>query len=464
MDTMIYLPEQLEVYSELDLATLFSWHSGLDDSDVSNSDYIQCSIEQYQLLRRCSEKQDVAEWNQWRLNHPEEKILLCGADLSNFNLKNIDLSRAKLRFAICKSTNFYCGKFDGAIFAFANLQEANFSYTSCRHSLFHISNLRNANFNSAKCQKACFSLSDCRNMKMVDASCQNIDFSYAKCDNATFTKANCQDSHFSQSNCREAKFLLSTCFNADFFLPSLERAAFQNALFDSSTQFTGITIADNTNFSATNLEIPLFEPGTKAKIEHIIRQSNWREWARNTMSHISFSNFTASLKSCAIGAYVYMVMLFWFISDYGYSTKRVLFCFFWLVLLFGCLYTLYPSMLAINGSPLEQGHPTQMLLFAMSTMVTLGFSNINVTLLNGSPHLGGMLAVSANLMFGYFMLAVLVTRLAIIFQTLGPAYVIPKKKEQVDSSRCTSEEANTLDGKEWDIAKHYESLVKMKRG
>lgn len=73
-----------------------------------------------------------------------------------------------------------------------------------------------------------------------------------------------------------------------------------------------------------------------------------------------------------------------------------------------------------------------MLAFATSTMVTLGFSEINVAIdpVTNRASFPGMLAVTSNLMAGYFMLAVLVTRLAILFQTLGPGYVVEKKRDK----------------------------------
>ena len=64
----------------------------------------------------------------------------------------------------------------------------------------------------------------------------------------------------------------------------------------------------------------------------------------------------------------------------------------------------------------------------VNPLLTLGFSNINVSVVNDLPNTWGMLVVSMNLIVGYFMLAVLVTRLGILFQSLGPGYVAKKKK------------------------------------
>jgi hypothetical protein len=39
------------------------------------------SQQQYDMLKRCSEKKDMTEWNQWRNHNPAQDILLEGADL-----------------------------------------------------------------------------------------------------------------------------------------------------------------------------------------------------------------------------------------------------------------------------------------------------------------------------------------------------------------------------------------------
>jgi len=128
--------------------------------------------------------------------------------------------------------------------------------------------------------------------------------------------------------------------------------------------------------------------------------------------------------------YLFPVRFFWYVSDYGYSTGRVIKFFIFFILLFALLYTFLPQMLMLNNNPIDVPFPERFLLmlaFATSTMVTLGFSNINVAAVGGQPDLAGMLVVSCNLIVGYFMLAVLVTRLAILFQSMGPGEPRNKK-------------------------------------
>ncbi|MBA7591004.1 hypothetical protein ES708_33149 [subsurface metagenome] len=39
------------------------------------------SQEQCDMLKRCSEKEDITEWNEWRVNNPEKDVLLERANL-----------------------------------------------------------------------------------------------------------------------------------------------------------------------------------------------------------------------------------------------------------------------------------------------------------------------------------------------------------------------------------------------
>ena len=74
------------------------------------------SQEQYDMLKRCSEKKDMTEWNQWFWEHIEEKILLENADLGGANLKNALLLEANLEKAYLKDANLEYAKLMGAKF------------------------------------------------------------------------------------------------------------------------------------------------------------------------------------------------------------------------------------------------------------------------------------------------------------------------------------------------------------
>jgi Ion channel/Pentapeptide repeats (8 copies) len=68
------------------------------------------SQEQYDMLLRCSEEQDITEWNEWREANPGEEILLEGAGLQEAHLEGASLYRAH---------------FEGADLRLAHLEDAN---------------------------------------------------------------------------------------------------------------------------------------------------------------------------------------------------------------------------------------------------------------------------------------------------------------------------------------------------
>jgi len=84
---------------------------------------------QYEMLIRCSEKQDITKWNQWRGNKKEVSILLKGAELARANLESADLRGAILRGADLRSANLMGvdlvkGNLKGADLEGANIEKA----------------------------------------------------------------------------------------------------------------------------------------------------------------------------------------------------------------------------------------------------------------------------------------------------------------------------------------------------
>lgn len=342
-----------------------------------------CDLEQYAMLLRCSEKKDMTEWNEWREANPWVEIRLQGANLI-------------------------------------------------------VMQLQGANFSSAQCQGANFSMADCRGVNFSSAQCEGANFAGAGCGGANFALARCQGADFNGAYCQKAHFWLAHCQGTLFFKAYCQGANFEMAEFNSSTNFLLCTIDDTSRFSYSALAIIKIDPAKKALIGYIVRRDAWESWY--VMHDVSLKNaFQApgchkvgNLLSCLwtwVG--LCFVKFFWYVSDYGYSTGRVIKCFFIFILLFSALYTCFPDMLTLNNHEMKSTLPWrffQMLIFAAATMVTLGFGNINASIGTEVTHLLGMIVVTCNLIVGYFMLAVLVTRLAILFQSPGPGEPRTKKK------------------------------------
>jgi len=100
---------------------------------------LRCDRWQYKFLKECSEKgeEGIKEWNQWREEHPDEDIILEGANLNRAylegaKLQNAVLWEAKLQRAILRETclqgaNLKRAHLQGAEFGRAKLQGADFS-------------------------------------------------------------------------------------------------------------------------------------------------------------------------------------------------------------------------------------------------------------------------------------------------------------------------------------------------
>jgi len=275
--------------------------------------------------------------------------------------------------------------------------------------------LQGANLREGYYQGADFSFIHCEGADFFWAHCKGADFSGAHCERAIFYMAHCEGAFFYRAHCEGADFSGGYCEGTFFCL----------ADFDGKSDFYACDFGEITDFRLTNLGAVKIEPGKRAFLERNIRRFNWEDWYKKTA------------KGILSRSQVEIVRLFWWISDYGYSTGRILLAFAVCIVFFACLYTFGPeSMLRIGDHPLiysgffdRIAHLPQMLFFAAATMVTLGFGNVNAA----HDSLFGMFAVALNLMIGYGLLAVLVTRLAVLFQTMAPGYVPKKSGDKTDS-------------------------------
>lgn len=67
------------------------------------------SQKHYDLLKSCSDKKDMTEWNEWRENNPNEDILLEGQDFTGWYLKGADLYKGGIIDTKSLSIQIYKG-------------------------------------------------------------------------------------------------------------------------------------------------------------------------------------------------------------------------------------------------------------------------------------------------------------------------------------------------------------------
>lgn len=212
--------------------------------------------------------------------------------------------------------------------------------------------------------------------------------------------------------------------DADLRLAHLEGAKCVMAVVDGSTFLWECKVDRDTDFTGVGLDSARIDPARKQLLQYNIRRINWERWYKKNR------------------LWQWPIRMFWWVSDYGRSTGRVLFTFFSLALLFAAIYytcgLASPPGIVSNLFEDAQGPvpgwlvPFRALYFSIVTMTTLGFGDMYAE--TGS--LWGHLLLTVQVLLGYCLLAALVTRLAILFTAGGPAgNFAPKKRPETEHGK-----------------------------
>ena len=342
------------------------------------------SQEQYDMLKRCSDKKDMTEWNQWRENHPDEVIWLQGRSFNNWWLQKANFMHWKR----CKSntyTHFGEVHLEGTHFEWANLQ------------------------------KAIFAGAEMEDTRLWSAHAEGADFNGTKLMDAELGVAHFEGCDFSDSNLHNARFTPSWLNGTKFTKSDLRGCSMRACVVDGSTRFWECIINRHsknerfTDLTGVPLDNVIIDPATKQLLEYNIRRMNWEEWYREH----------PKLK--------WVAKLFWLISDYGISEKRIIKVFLVLVFIFSLIYYLWgqiaspgilDNLFTDRNGDVVPGWiaPWRVLYFSIITM-TLGFSDMYANAHSAWGHT--LIALQAIL--GYVLLGALVTRFAVLFTAGGPA-------------------------------------------
>jgi len=425
---------------------------------------LRCDLDQYEMLKRCSDKKDITEWNQWRKRNPNEEILLEGIQIIKANLDDIDLSNAylrevKLRGAYLKHVdleNAYLDRADlilahleCADLAEAHLERANLSDAHMEFSCFidsHLEgiNLRNANLSDANLMGASLKKATCHFTNFDRANLLRTDMSGARLFAAHLNDAKLgQDMEVFELTSDKAlknKYILARNikgleFGADLrgailwyvdlrgaklSRALLQRADFRWAIVDGETTIRKCQVDRRTDFREVGLENARIDPATKHLLKYNGRRMNWEDWYKEH----------PKLK--------WLVKPFWWASDYGLSTWRIIGCFSWLSLLFAAIYSnlaywFPPGIISNLGIEphLPLWHYFLLLLlrpiyFSVVTMTTLGFGDMYAN----AHSIWGHILLSLQVILGYVLLGALVTRFAVLFTAGGPAGKFADDKEE----------------------------------
>jgi hypothetical protein len=293
---------------------------------------LKCDLDQYEMLKCCSDAKDTTEWNEWRRNNPDEEILLEGVDITSGNL------------------------------SYANLREA-------------------------------------------------------KLNGSNLKKSNLGEVHL-----EEALLIDSHLEGAYLYKAHLQGALFQTAIVDGETLILECEIDRKTNFDGVGLGDVRIDPQTKQLLEYNIRRKNWEDWYKEHWF------------------WRWPFRLFWFVSDYGMSGKRVAWIFLLLALLFAAVYMNWAywappgvvydlSVEPIAGEAVwhySLRAAIRPIYFSVVTMTTLGFGDMYAN----KESIAGHVLLILQVILGYVLLGALVTRFAVLFTAGGPAGKFAEKKRE----------------------------------
>jgi len=375
---------------------------GKNNNSESQKEQPKFNQEQYEFLKDCSEKgpDGIKKWNKWRADNPDKDILLKGADLSKCYLKKVILNTIVKKEIEGQVVEFggkaYLGEID---FRESNLEAADLLHAYAEGTHFELANLKRARLNKAHLAGARFWRSELQETLFICADLKN---------------AQLQDSHLEKAKFHRAimhnAFLIDSHLAGSIFYKAfLQGANFQTTLVDGATSFWGCEVDENTNFAGVGLDNIRIESGIKTLLKCNIRRMNWMDWYEE-------HRFLQ-----------WPVKLFWSLSNYGISTLRIAIWFFGLALFFAGLYYIL-SVVSPPGvvNSLVEGKegsvpawliPFRSIYFSIVTMTTLGFGDMHA---NCRSFLGHLL-LTIQVILGYVLLGALVTRLAVLFTSDGPA-------------------------------------------
>jgi uncharacterized protein YjbI with pentapeptide repeats len=365
---------------------------------VSSKNYDQ---KQFDRLLECSNKKDLFDWNKWRRDELTTTISLKKTCLSGYYLKSAFLSRAKLCCSNLAGADLEEAELQGADLEFADLTNAKLS-----GALLIGANLKNADLTNANLEGADLKDANLKNATMRSVILNSADLSRSILQNTNLTRAKIEGTDIIKAN----------LINADLRMSHVNGfTTIAACRFDKRTDFTGVS-----------LDAATIDPGLKVALKNNIRRINWGKWV-------------AREREKGKRLVPRLVEWFWWVSDYGTSTQRIIKTFFALAFGFGAVYWLFAmfpgsqsiidELRQVGGQDTSKAVVTfncihtliRSLYFSIVTLTTLGFGDMHATNIEGWPSYLGYFFLSVQVIIGYVLLGAIVTRLGILFTSEAPA-------------------------------------------
>ena len=387
------------------------------------------------MLKRCSRKMDMTDWNNWREDNPDKEVLLegakfvkdqfedanlqkahlAGADLAGANLDLANLEHANLKGAKLQLAHFIDADLRGACLEGANLRGAHLQNSDLENA-----HLENANIKSARLEDADLSGTHLEGAVLRNAHLERAELFQAHLEGANLWNAhlegaflkgayleganlnntNLKSANLERADLEGAKFEHTRLEDANLSYAHMQGASFKKAMVYGDTLIWDCKIDKKTDFTGVGLDAARVEPGLKQLLQYNIRRIGWGKWYKQ---HRLLTP---------------LVWLFWQMSDYGRSTGRVIGTFFILAFAFAGVYFTVPGLVEnLHETGHWFGDLVRAVYFSIVTMTTLGFGDMYAH----PQSIAGHFLLMFQVLLGYVLLGALITRFAVLFTAGGPA-------------------------------------------
>lgn len=278
-----------------------------------------------------------------------------------------------------------------------HLEGADLSSAYLKGAQLNAAKLKDATLNYAHLEGAELNYADLKNTYLWDTHLEGAQLAKAHLEGASLFKTHLEGTNLSNAHLEDASLTKA----------HLEGADFRGVFVDGSSFIDSCFIDSKTDFTMVGLDDARIEPGLKQSLKNNIRKKRWQSW-------------------CKKNTWGRPTRIFFWMSDYGTSTTKIIISFFSLTFIFAIIYYLFglfgQGIIANLFKVGEINLPWWQVLFrvvyfSVVTMTTLGFGDMYAN----SQSITGCILLTIQVLFGYVLLGALITRLAIVFTGEGPA-------------------------------------------
>ncbi|MCK9312485.1 MAG: pentapeptide repeat-containing protein [Methanocorpusculum sp.] len=328
---------------------------------------------------------------------------------------------------------------NGSDFVRLDYNEKDFKYAIPEGVDIYLVHLYGADFSGIHLEGADFCMAQLDGVKFINAHLYGANFTNADLDGAEFICSDLEGVKFINARLEDADFTRTHLKRADFTGADIRGSQFRLTILNGETMFSKNLIDDSTNFTGTSLFVPRIDPELRTELERNIRQIRWEKWYKEPKVYPALASIKKSfipdfskeqpgnkkkwetkhscIDSWTIDAFV---RFFWWISNYGSSTKRIICVFFGWNLFWALIY--YYVIPVIPGPFLAGTTTTVMNVSNIGTAILQ--TNLMMFSITDLATIGldfpALICVTIHIIVGYFILVALITRLGIMFQSLSP--------------------------------------------